>query len=189
MTPPLRFAAPSRSIRSGRTEGSFSVGPRIKCPPALNHWVPGWVELDDNNISGQSEWYDKMVKGDCSGYTDDPDNQSSPVKRYIGVSLIPIVAGKYIDMIGAPAVGNQQAQFQAAVRLSESYDALSPASVQAFADHGTITLIDKEKSTYQFRTDRSGTHELRFEVLGNDGKVFHTDRVRIEIPGIPGVGR
>ena len=177
------------SIGRQRWEGSIYVVPATYNCPALDRWVPGSVEFDPNNISGHFEWYSKMVKSDCSGFTDEPDSPSNPIKRYIGVSFVPIVAGKYIEIVGSPAVGDRAAQFKAAVRLIARYEALTPAGVRTFADHGTITLIDKANSTYQFLTDQSGAHELRFEAVGGDGQVFHIDRVRIDVPGISGVGR
>ena len=162
--------------------------PTGKCPN-LCGWVPGQMQVDDNSISARVEWYSKQTKPDCSGFSDEPDNDSFSMKRLIGVSFVPIVPGKYIEVVGAPAVGDQAAQFKAAVRLTARYDAIQNAQVTASADHGSVTLIDKVHGTYEFLADRSGTYELRFEVAGSDGVVFHTDRMRIEIPGIPGVGK
>ncbi len=169
--------------------GEVYVCPRNGQCPNLCRWVEGSLQIGENNLSGVVDWRGKQSKTDCSGFQDEPDSGVINMKRFVGVSFTPLVAGKYMELVGAPAVGNQSAQFKAAARLTALYESLSPAEVRTVADRGSITLIDKAKGTYQFQADQSGTFELRFELLGNDGNVFHTDRVRIDIPGIPGVGR
>jgi hypothetical protein len=150
--------------------------------------VPGSIEFDANNMSARVDWHDKKSKSDCSGLTDDPQSETFILKRLLGPSFVPIVSGKYMELVGAPAVGNQAAQFKAAVKLAVRYDAMPGITVRAVSDRGSITATDKASGDYEFVSDGSGAFELRFE-LSDAGGVFHTDRVRIEIPAIPGVGK
>ena len=177
-------------IGSGQWAGQIYVCPEpAGTCPNLCDWVPGAMQIDANNTSARIDWHAKKNKADCSGNTDVPDDGYVTLTRVIGVSFDPLIAGKYLDLVGAPAVGDQAAQFQAAVQLTAKYDSLEPAQVKATADHGTVTLKDPRAGTYEFVDDQSGTSELRFDVVGSDGTIFHTDRVRIDIPGIPGVGK
>lgn len=192
---PMPSRDPSRSsIQMKRSFGSLWQGRVYVCPrngqcPNLCRWVQGSMKIGDNNLSGEVEWHDRKTKTDCSGLENEPDSDKFSMKRFVGVAFTPVVAGKYMELVGAPAVGNQSAQFAAAVRLTAHYDALAPVDVRAVADRGSITLIDKAKGIYRFSADQSGTFELRFQLTGSDGQVFHTDRVRIDIPGISGIGR
>lgn len=101
---------------------------------------------------------------------------------------MPLLPGKYMHLIAAPAVGNQQAQFKAGVRLAARYAGTGAADVKVTAKGATITVLDKNAGTYDFVAGRSGVYEVTFELVGADAKVFHTDRARIEIPKIPGLG-
>ena len=162
--------------------------PKGKCTN-LCEWNDGSLRVDDNHVSISGEWHGKKFKNDCSGFWDEPDSGTFTMKRLVGVSFVPLAPGKYMNLVGAPAVGTQAAQFKAVVRIAARYDGVPNPNVRASASHGSIALIDKENGTYEFVVDRSGAHELLFELVGDDGRAFHTDRMRVEIPSIPGLGR
>ena len=158
--------------------------------PNLCAWVNGALDVGANNLSIAGEWHSKKAKSDCSGNDEDrPDDGTFTLKRLVGAGFVPIARGKYMNLVGAPAVGDQKAQFKAAVRIVARYDGVPGATVRAAADRGKLTLADKASGTYDFVAEGSGIHEIRFELLGADGQPFHTDRLRVEIPAIGGLGR
>jgi hypothetical protein len=154
----------------------------------LCRWVRGSLRMDANHLSISGEWHDKKHKSDCSGLEDEPDSGSFTMQRLVGVSFVPLAPGKYMNLVGVPPVGTQIAQFKAVVRIAARYDGVANANLRATADRGQVSLVDKTAGLYDFVADRSGVYELSFEMLGSDGMVFHTDRMRIEIPAIPGLG-
>jgi hypothetical protein len=173
-----------------RWRGHVYVCPRPKgtCPN-LCRWTNGSLETDALNLLIEGEWHDKQSKLDCSGFNNEPDSGNFELRRLVGVSFVPIARGKYLNLIGAPAVGNQAAQFKAAVRIAAHYDTVLAATIRARADRGTISLADKAKGLYNFVADQAGVYELTFELVDGKGQVFHTDRMRVDIPGIPGLGK
>ena len=156
--------------------------------PNLCRWDSGEMRIDADNLHAAGSWRGKKSKQDCSGYTEEPSDGPLAYKRFSGVRFVPLLPGKYIHLVAAPAVGNQAAQFKAAVRLATSYAGTSSTNVNTRSSGGTLTLVSKDSGIYEFLTDRSGVFEISFELSGADGKVFHVDRVRIEIPSIPGLG-
>jgi len=161
--------------------------PKGKCTN-LCKWDNGSLRIDANHLSISGEWHGKKSKNDCSGFWDEPDSGTFTMRRLVGVSFVPLALGKYMNLVGAPAVGTQAAQFQAVVRISAHYD-VPNLNVRATADQGKITLVDKNAGIYEFYAEKSGVYEVLFELLDSDGTVFHTDRMRIEVPSIPGLGR
>ncbi len=173
----------------GQWKGLVHVCPRpAGTCPNLCGWVPGVLQVDAANLYARGEWHGKKSKSDCTGNTNDPDDGPLAFKRFIGVTFVPLLPGKYMHLIAAPAVGNQPGQFKAGVRLAARYAGTGAADVKVSAKGGTLTVRDKNAGTYDFLADRSGVCELTFELVGADGQVFHTDRARIEIPSIPGLG-
>ena len=153
--------------------------------PDICHWAPGSLNIGANNLSIGGEWHSKKGKADCSGLDENrPDAGTYTLRRLVGAAFVPIAAGKYMNLVGSPPVGNQARQFKAEVRLVARYDGIPAESVRAVADRGSLSLSDKASGTYDFVAEQSGVYELRFELLGTDGKVFHTDRLRVEIPAI-----
>jgi hypothetical protein len=162
--------------------------PKGKCEN-LCQWDDGSMRMDPDHLTMNFEWHGKKYKDDCSGFENEPDSGTFTRKRVVGISFLPLIPGKYMTLVGAPAVGNQAAQFKAAVRIATNYEGVPDAKVRASADQGKLTLVDAAKGTYEFLADKSGVYELVFELVGSDGRAFHTDRMRIEIPAIPGLGR
>jgi len=187
---PERYNIDMRDSGNRHWVGKVYVCPRPKgtCPN-LCDWTGGTLDVDVNNVSIKGQWQGKKTKPDCSGYSDVPESGDFTLKRLVGAGFVPIARGKYMNLVGAPAVGDQKAQFKAAVRIVARYDAVPGATVRAVADRGKLTLADKASGTYDFVAEGSGIHEIRFELLGADGKPFHVDRLRVEIPAIGGLGR
>lgn len=155
----------------------------------LCKWVAGSARVDLNHVTMSVAWRGKKTKGDCSGFEDKPDSGTFELRRVVGVSFVPIAPGKYINVVGAPAVGNQAAQFKAVARIAVNYPGVPDDNVRASVDRGKLILVDKAAGTYEFVAEESGVHELLFELRDRAGTVFHTDRMRVEVPGIPGLGR
>jgi hypothetical protein len=162
--------------------------PKGKCPN-LCVWARGSMAVDGNHLSARINWQDKKSKSDCSGFEDQPDSGTVNLKRLLGPSFMPIAKGKYMHLVGAPAVGNQAAQFTAVARIATNYDKMPGVTVRAGADRGKVHALDQKAGTYDFVADASGVFEVTFDLIGGDGQAFHTDRLRVEIPAIPGLGK
>jgi hypothetical protein len=178
-----------KAVANLQWQGMVAVCPRPKgkCTN-LCRWVSGSLRTDGNQLSIAGEWHDRKDKPDCSGLSDAPESDTFAMKRVLGVSFVPIAPGKYMNLVGAPAVGNQAAQFKAAVEIAASYKDVPDARVRAAVDGARVTPKNNGPGIYDFVAEKSGVYEVRFELLDADGKVFHTDRMRIDIPSIPGLG-
>jgi hypothetical protein len=92
----------------------------------------------------------------------------------------------------APGVGLNPPQFKALARLVTNYASAGASSVRTSVKPSNAILTrrdgDELSATYDFSAREHGTYELAFELLRSFGEVFHTDRVRIEVPAVPGMG-
>jgi hypothetical protein len=157
--------------------------------PNLCRWTRGELSVDGDTLHATGQWYGTKSKPDCSGYSDEPDTGPIAFRRFIGVSFVPLLPGKYLQLVAAPAVGSQPAQFKAAVRLATHYAGIPDVTVRvASSGSGSVSALDRSAGTYEFTATRSGVYEITFELVAGDGVVVHTDRVRVEIPAIPGIG-
>jgi hypothetical protein len=157
--------------------------------PKLCRWTSGSLEFDKNLISCRGVWHGKKTKTDCSGFRDEPDSGAFTLKRFVGVSFVPVTPGKYMALVGAPAVGDQAAKFRAGVRIASQYQTMPWVKVTPESATGEVVLRDPAKGIYEFRTSRSGTHMVSFKLIDRDGSVVHVDRMQIDIPAMPGLGK
>lgn len=171
----------------------FSICPRPKgtCPQ-LCKWAAGFLNIEPGALHITGEWDDKQIDSTNCTFTNEPQTQAENFDRFVGVSFAPLLPGKYLYMGMAPAVGSQPAQFKALVRIAAHYAGTGAVEVKTTVDPATGTLArtggDVADGTYEFTTAGHGVFELSFDLADRDGAVFHTDRVRIEIPTVPGIG-
>ena len=171
----------------------FSICPRPKgtCPQ-LCKFAAGYLDLAPGALRATGAWSDKRVEPQKCVFLDEPQTQAEQFDRFVGVSFAPIAAGKYMYLGMAPAVGNSPAQFKALVRIAANYGGTGAASVGTKVEPATAMLSrgpgEGLAGTYEFSTRQHGIYELSFELIRGSGEVFHTDRMRIEIPSVPGIG-
>jgi hypothetical protein len=159
----------------------------------LCKWDAGNLQIEGLHASGR--WAGKDDDPTTCRFTSTPDGGNYDFDRFAGVSFAPLACGRYMYMGMAPAVGPNPAQFKSLVRLATNYDRIPVAtSVNTTVSPSTGILTwragDKQglKSTYEFTAKEHGTYEISFDLVRSGGEVFHTDRVRIEIPAVPGMG-
>ena len=174
---------------AGRYAGNVYVCPRGGRCPNLCRWAKGSLAVRADRLSIAGEWHDRQSKSDCSGFGDEPDSATFRLERFVGAAFVPIVAGKYIVVAGAPAVGDAKAQFKAAARIKADYFAVPKARLRTAADRGTLAAKDPASGLYEFAADRAGRYELRFELIDEAGRSIHVDRLRIDVPALPGIAR
>ncbi|MAG93674.1 MAG: hypothetical protein CMJ48_07990 [Planctomycetaceae bacterium] len=98
-----------------------------------------------------------------------------------------IVPGKSMHLIASPAVGSQPAQFKAAVHVAVNRRG-TPAFRARVTSDGAEIRTTRNADVFSVVIDRSGMLDIRVELLSRNGEVIHTDRLRVEIPSIPGIG-
>lgn len=172
--------------------GFFTVPmPKGTCPQ-LAKWSAGHLQLDSSGLRFTGEWHDRKIDATKCEFTDEPNASDEAFDRYIGVAFVPIKPGKYLYLGMAPAVGSQPAQFKALVRLASRYDGLSGTQVKTSVAPATATLTRTAGTdlagAYEFTASAHGTYELTFQLVDAAGVQLHTDRLRIEIPTVPGIG-
>ena len=171
----------------------FSICPRPKgtCPQ-LCKFAAGFLDLTPGALRANGAWSDKQIEPQTCVFRDEPQTQAEQFDRFVGVSFAPVAAGKYMYLGMAPAVGNSAAQFKALVRITMNYAGTGAASVGTKVEPATAMLSRSPgeglAGTYEFSTRQHGVYELSFELIRGSGEVFHTDRMRIEIPSVPGIG-
>jgi hypothetical protein len=171
----------------------FSICPRPKgtCPQ-LCKFAAGFLDLAPGALHANGAWSDKRVEPQKCVFLDEPQTQAEQFDRFVGVSFAPIAAGKYMYLGMAPAVGNSSAQFKALVRITMNYAGTGAVSVGTKVEPATATLTRSPSEglagNYEFSTRQHGVYELSFELIRQSGEAFHTDRMRIEIPSVPGIG-
>jgi hypothetical protein len=101
-----------------------------------------------------------------------------------------IVPGKLIHIVAAPAVGNQPAQYKAAVVPEWDLAGLGVATVTLAAPGRMLeNRSTRLRGEVEFLTDRSGTYRFILVGWSAKGKALHFETRSIEIPPIPGIGR
>jgi hypothetical protein len=165
--------------------------PRGTCMQ-LCKWSSGYLDIVPGSLKITGAWNDNHVDPAACQFTTELQTGPEEYDRFVGVSFAPLSPGKYIYMGMAPAVGSDSAQFKALVRLMTNYANTGAAKVTASVGPTTATLAPTSSpgltATYEFIARAHGNYELTFKLIGKDGSVFHTDRVRIEIPSVPGIG-
>jgi len=192
-----RVAGTSRWGGTGAAPGIDGTG-MYTCPrpdgtcPQLCRFSAGFLDIVPGSLQIRGEWNSKKDDPTKCVFTEEPDSGQVTFNRFVGVSFVPLKPGKYMYLGMAPAVGGQPAQFKAVVHLATNYQGTSAAQVRAAVKPGQATISrtsgDTLTGAYEFSTRASGRLEVTFEPVGIDGTVFHTDRVRIDIPSIPGIG-
>jgi len=171
----------------------FAICPAPKgtCP-RLCRWAAGFLNIEPGALHIAGEWHDKRVDPDHCTFLDETQTQAENYDRFVGASFAPVLPGKYLYMGMAPAVGSQPAQFKALVRIATNYTGTGAAEVKTTVDPATATLArsggDAGQAIYEFTTTGHGTFEICFNLADKTGAIFHTDRLRIEIPTVPGIG-
>jgi hypothetical protein len=184
--------APPPQQRPEVTGYTTCPAPSGTCPK-LCKWSAGYLNVDGLRATGR--WDEYQDDPTTCTYTTEKTGQDQEFTRVVGVSFAPLECGRYMGMVMAPAVGPNPAQFKSLVRLVTNYDQVPGAtSVKTTVSpaKGIVTWRDGDKqglkSTYEFSAKEHGTYDISFDLVRSGGQVFHTDRVRIEIPEVPGIG-
>jgi hypothetical protein len=127
----------------------------------------------------------------CDMTGDVPDIQAS-YDRYAPVTFEPEVAGKYMTLVGAPAVGNQAAQYKASVALMWDYaDSEAAKMVLHVTGPGRgdapQTYDNPKKGRYQLICDQPGIYQFELQLFEPDGTMIHRDLATAVIPSLPGI--
>ena len=168
----------------------------------------GWFSLRCRGCCPDTGWWDrgtltpqpgvgvfvesntkKMDPGTCK-LTNEPDTIAFTLQRTQTLRFKEIAPGKIIYMIGAPAVGSQQAQFKAAVTLQWDLQSLGVSYFTLVATGRHV--FDKStnlQGEYQFVTDHSGNNTFVLAAFNKNGQPLHFEIISVDIPGIPGIGR
>ncbi len=150
------------------------------------YWQPCALAISGGEASG--EWRGKKTDEKTCKLGDEPDSGKLRFQRMQLVAFAPLAHGKLMHMTGSPAVGNQQSQFKATAKIGVQLDGTHASKVKITLNGVLLNSSDGGK-TYDFITTRSGRHELKLEIIENDGGILHRENIRIDVPGIRGIGR
>jgi hypothetical protein len=152
----------------------------------LCRWVTGSMRSDASHLRMTVAWRDRKTRLDCSGLEDQPDSGSFTLDRVVGASFVPVAPGKFLAVAGTPAVGDQAAQFSGGARIAMTYPGVPEEMIRVTTDRGKV--VARGHATYDVEAASSGTQEIRVD-LSSSGVIFHTDRLRIDMPALSGVGK
>ena len=174
--------------KSGETtwDGEFFTVSRDGTCPGRGWWQPGRLFLPLGSSNVRADWHGKKHDPRTCLLTQTPDSGTIEYRRFVGAQFAPWVAGRYIHMVAAPAVGPNPAQMKSSVRIKTAYRGIPFQRVSPQAIGGELRA--RGNGEYEFLSG-PGVHSVEFNLIGSDGNVFHTDRLRIEIPAIRGINR
>jgi len=156
--------------------------PKGACP----HWTEGALRIEPAATSIDGVWRGKEVDPANCEETEEPDSGSLHFSRAILASFAPIVPGKFIHLIAAPAAGTAAAQYSAAVEFACDVTGTPVASRQVSSSGGRIVELAGD-CRYQLVVDRPGSYDIRIDYLGADGALLHSDHLHADVPPIPGL--
>jgi hypothetical protein len=161
----------------------------IDCCPGVGWWDRGVLSTKTGGATALIRSL-KMEPGKCV-LTDTPDDITLDMELVGGLSFKELRPGKLIHVVAAPAVGNQAAQYKAAVRPQWDFEGLGVARVTLAVKPGGALVRDSAhlKGDFEFVTSQSGKYLFVIMAENKDGKLLHLALKTIEIPAIPGLGR
>jgi hypothetical protein len=159
--------------------------------PQYRWWDPSVLSFNAPHIHAEETAKDRTHDEKCDMTGDAPDMQAS-YDRYAPVSFEPEIAGKYMTIVGAPAVGNQAAQFKASVSLSWDYSDSGAAKMVLHVKgpgrgDAPQAFENPKQGRYQLVCDQPGTYQFELQLFEADGTMIHRDLATAVIPSLPGI--
>jgi hypothetical protein len=175
--------------RDGRSNGWKGkillalIHPKGACP----HWSDGGFLIQPGSVkfSGVAFWPRTSVEQKCER-KGDIDVVRPQVERIVLTAFHPIVADKYIHLIGVPAGGSTSAQYQAGVEFRCDTRGLPPLTPKVIASAGRVISLG-EPCRYQLVVSTPGSYDIKIEFHDEKGTVLHADHLRADVPPIPGL--
>lgn len=173
--------------REGETSGwRGSVHISLREPEgACPRWTQGVFIIEPAAKVLSGAWAGPRIEPSTCAETNEPHGAPIQLDRVVATTFQPIVPGKYIHIIGAPAVGPNPAQYSAAIEFACNVDGLAVASHRVTVSSGR--LVDMGACRYQLLLDSPGPYDIAVEFLDAAGEGLHTDRLRADVPTIPGL--
>ena len=170
--------------------GWFSLACK-RCCPGVSWWNKG--NLSRLAVGGIHFYADSktMDQSRCV-LTEAPDIVEFDMSLMNFGNFVEIAPGKLIHIVAAPAVGNQPAQYKAAVKYGWNITQVGVAAVDlairgpnggSMAVNRSTRLSDR----YEMVTDRSGLYQFLFIGYNAAGQPLHLEIESITIPRIPGI--
>jgi hypothetical protein len=172
--------------KDGAWRGWWSLG-CLDCCPGVGWWDRGAFTTQTGGAKVQIRSL-KMEPQQCV-LTDTPDDITLDLELVRALSFREYLPGKLIHIVAAPAVGNQGAQYKAAVRPQWDLQGLGVARFTLAVKPGGALIKDSTqlKGDYEFVTSHAGKYFFIIMAENQEGKLLHLDIKSIEIPAIPGI--
>lgn len=155
--------------------------PAGACP----RWTQGVFIVEPGSAILNGAWAGQEIDPATCAETDEPEGAPLLLERVIATTFQPIVPGKYIHLVGAPGAGPTPTQYAAAVEFACAMEGLAVAGHRVSTTGGRI--VERAACRYQLIVDSPGSYDIAVEFLDAQDSVLHTDRLRAEIPAIPGL--
>lgn len=153
---------------------------------ACPHWTEGALKIEPAATVINGAWRGKKVDPSDCHETEEPDSGTLRFERAVFASFEPIIPGKFIHLIAAPAAGSSAAQYAAAVEFACDLSGMPIASQRVTPSAGRLVELSGA-CRYQLVVDRPGAYDIRIDYLAPDGTVLHSDQLHADIPPIPGL--
>lgn len=169
--------------------GWFSIACK-GCCPGKSWWDEGVATIADKAFAVRVDTV-KLDPESCE-LTTTPDVVDYRARLLNVVSFGEFLPGKLISIVAAPSVGNQGAQYQAAVKLVWDFKGYGVSSIDLLSNGpngGTQVLAGSRDiaGETQYLTDTPGEHRFLLVAYNAAGHPLHFEIESIEIPNIPGI--
>jgi hypothetical protein len=174
-----------RDGQSAGWKGKVLVAQEPNPPGYCPHWVRGAL-LIEPAAPIYGVWWSKRRTVETCKDTDEPSSGRFTLERVVLTNFQPLVPGKFIHLIGVPAGGSTSAQYQAGVEFRCDTSGLQKLTPKVSVSAGRV-VDTGEACRYQLVVDKPGSYDITVEFRDADDKAVHTDRLRADVPPIPGL--
>lgn len=171
--------------------GWFSIACK-GCCPGKTWWDKGaaFVDSADRVLAVKVDSV-KLNRETCE-LTDEPDQVDLRSKLIDTFEFGEFLPGKTIHIVAAPQVGNQRAQYKAAVRPKWDIGGYGIAAIDLVVNGpgGGMQLLNKSRDLsgqLDYTTEYAGTHRFIFVAYNAAGQPLHFEIESIDIPPIRGI--
>jgi hypothetical protein len=180
---------------NGGWQGWFVTSCR-GCCPGHRWWHPGVITPPAPGspaftvrVAGKQTDRDKCVE------TETPTDLQGRMEPRHAFKFKELLPGKIIHVVGAPAVGNQSAQYKASVTVQWNFAEVPVAGVEVvalYAKGGGTQLVPRTaagQGEREFLTDTPGKYRFLLTAWNRKGQPMHFELMSVDIPAIPGINR
>ena len=160
------------------------------CCPGKSWWDKGVAQVSDAALAVRVE--SVKLDPDTCELTTTPDVVDLRSRLLNAVTFGEFLPGKLISIVASPAVGNQAAQYKAAVKLVWNFQGYGVNRIDLVVNgpNGGSQILSGSpeiSGVNEFLTDRPGEYRFLLVAYNAAGNPLHFEIESIDIPSIPGL--